>query len=924
MKHLIYKLLFVGFLISSQIGFSIPAYKGLIKLTQPDGTEINAYVYGDERLSWYSTEDKFTLLINNQGYFEYATLNYLNDLVPSGIIAKNQKDRSIQDINFLNSIPKDLRYSQDQIEVALQMTEFMETKLMKSQTIEGVSSGIRKLLVIMVDYPAGTYNSVTYNATSFSFTKQDFENLFNQVNYNYAQATGSVRDYFKATSYNKLDLQSTIAGPYTLPQPRPFYGAQSGQINDINSKQMIYDACNLANNDGIDFSNYDNDGDLKVDGVHVIYAGRGQHNSGETDAIWPHRGRLSPALVLDGVQIIDYSCSSEKRSFSDISGIGVHCHEFGHVLGLWDYYDTDYASNGISKTLSDFELMDGGAYNNSEKTPPLWNAYSLAQLGWADIYEIDSNMLVDIISLPAKDTNIIYKINTTTPNEYYLLQNRYRYKWDNYFFKDAGSLMGGLLLLHVDHNCQGFAEHNCINCYASHNGVRLVSADNNYNGVEYGGSWTFSSTGNLLFPGGSNIQTLGDNNTSSANLKSWAGANSGVEISNITYNQGQISFKVNGGADYGVKVHTFAATDISHTSATLNGSIENSILGDTNIIEAGIVIDTIPFPKYSSLNSYPISQRGDYTYSIQGLMPGMEYYYRTYGKNSNGISYGEDILFLTTSDNISGNFVLDSNFAACSTGEMPTIIGSSPIGGSGVYKYKWLESTDGIVFQETTSPGNKKDYTPSVMTQPTYFKRIAMSADKADTSAHKLVGIVDATVAGTIVPSLSSIKEGESTGDITLSGHSGNIEFWQRKKDSDLWATIQNTANINPFSEVIEEEGTYKYRVRVRNGACPFQYSNIIEIIVNTIGLDDIDGDKIQFSIYPNPNKGEFVVDLNSAEKSNLELVITNISGQILYNKKNIENKVNINLPNIQNGNYIIMIKDNEKVVGSKQIIITK
>ncbi|MDY0054232.1 MAG: hypothetical protein RBR79_06195, partial [Bacteroidales bacterium] len=189
MKHLIYKLLFVGFLISSQIGFSIPAYKGLIKLTQPDGTEINAYAYGDERLSWYSTEDKFTLLINNQGYFEYATLNYLNDLVPSGIIAKNQKDRSIQDINFLNSIPKDLRYSQDQIEVALQMTEFMETKLMKSQTIEGVSSGIRKLLVIMVDYPAGTYNSVTYNATSFSFTKQDFENLFNQVNYNYAQAT---------------------------------------------------------------------------------------------------------------------------------------------------------------------------------------------------------------------------------------------------------------------------------------------------------------------------------------------------------------------------------------------------------------------------------------------------------------------------------------------------------------------------------------------------------------------------------------------------------------------------------------------------------------------------------------------------------------------------------------------------------------
>lgn len=923
MKQLIFKMIFAALFLIAQTSYSIPAYKGLIKISQPDGTEINAYLNGDERLSWYSSEDKYTLLFNQEGYLEYATSSYLNDIIPSGIIAKSLDQRSIRDINFLNSIPKDLRYSQDQIQLAMQASEFMETKFKKVKTKDGLTSGIRKLLVILVEYPSGTYNSTAASAVPFSFSKQDFENVFNQLKYNHGGATGSVRDYYRATSYGKLDLQSTVVGPYILPQPRPFYGAQSGIRNDINSRQMIIDGCNMANND-IDFTQFDNDGDMKIDGVHVIFAGRGQHNSGETDAIWPHRGRLDPPLILDGLQLVDYSCSSEKRSFSEMSGIGVHSHEFGHVLGLWDYYDADYASNGISKTLSDFELMDAGAYNNNEKTPPLWNAYSLADIGWASIYEIDSNMLVDITSLPANDTNIIYKINTKTPGEYFLLQNRYRKGWDNYFFKDAGSLNGGLLLLHVDINCQGFAEHNCINCYANHNGVRLVSADNNYIGNESSTSWNFTKTGNLLFPGSSNIKTLGDNDVSSANLKSWTGDNSGVELSDITYNLGTISFKVNGGAKLGVKVHTFTPTNISNTSAKLKGSINPSTHGDTIIIEAGIVIDTIPFPRYGSSTSHLVSTRGDYNYDIINLLPGRNYYYRTYGKNSNGIAYGEDIEFLTSSDNITGNYILDSNFAACSTGEMPTIIGSSPIGGSSSFSYKWLESNDGQVFIETMSPGNKKDYTPSSMIVPTYFKRIVISADKIDTSSIKLVGIVDSTVAGMISAINTEINQGQSTGNITLSGHSGDVEFWQRKKNSDLWSTIPSSSSVNPFSETAEEVGEFKYRVRVRNGACPFQYSNIIEIKVKGVGLEDIKGDKLNFSIYPNPSKGSFILDLSSNYKDNLDLVITNINGQVIYSKQDLNKENSINIPNLDNGNYIILIKDKDRVVGSKQIIITK
>lgn len=922
MKRLFFKICFVAAILFAQVSFAVPAFKGLVKISQPNGIEISVYLHGDERLSWTSSEDNYTLLRNAQGNLEYAVKNTYDDLVPSGILAKNVNERSITDINFLSSVRKNLRYSETQINLALEATKMMENKNTKVTTKEGLTSGIRKLLVILVDYPSGTYNSQTVAAVPFTYTRERFENIFNQVGYNFGGATGSVRDYFRATSYGKLDLQSTIVGPFTLPQNRKFYGAESGQVNDINSKQMIIDALNLAN-PTVDFTQYDNDGDLKLDGIHVVYAGQGQHNGGGTDAIWAHRGRLSPALVLDGVQIVDYSCASEKRSYNEMSGIGVHCHEFGHVLGLWDYYDTDYEDNGVSKTLGDFETMDAGAYNNYEKTPPMYNAYSLLDLGWADVYEIDSNMLVDITSMPATDTNIVYKINTTTPGEYFLFQNRYREGWDQYFFSGAGSLMGGLLLLQVDKNTQGWST-NCFNCFSSHNGVKLVSADNTYNG--YGSSaWYYSSTSNLLFPGSSNITKISDTNTVSANLKSWAGANSKVDISNISFQTGgNITFKVNGGASYGVNVHTFAPTAIAHTSANLGGSIVPSTLGDTAIIEAGIVFDTLPFPRNNDNNTFPISQRGNFTYTVTNLQAGKEYYYRTYGKNSNGISYGENIKFLTTSDNITNNFILDSNFAACSSGEMPTVIGSIPVGGSGVYSYKWLQSTDSILFTETINPGNRKDYTPSTLTVPTYYKRIVLSADKVDTTTHKLVPIVDSTISGSIVGENSSIIQHESTGNITLSGHTGNIEFWQRKKGTDLWTSISASAMVNPFSEILDEVGTYQYRVRVRNGACPFKYSNSISLIVDEVSLTDVDNQKINFNIYPNPTNGVFTLDLGSESSASLNLSVINILGKVVFEKQNLSTKTPINIETAENGTYIIVLKEGDKIVGAKQIIIKK
>ncbi len=917
MKKIITRLLFIAILLISQVSMAIPAYTGLVQLSQPDGTEISAYLFGDERVSWIETEDNYTLMVNELGYLEYAVVDQNGDMSPSGIVAKNPSMRSVMDINFLSQTDKKIRYSKDQINIMLELTKSMETP--KSGGIEGLTVGIRKLLVILVEY----------SDLSFTYTRQQFENLFNQIGYTANSSTGSVRDYFAASSYGKLDLQSTVVGPFTLPNTQKFYGEKTANMNDINSKQMIIDACNLAD-PSVDFSIYDNDQNLIVDGVHIVYAGQGEHNGGGTNAIWAHRSKLGPQDFVsnEGIRIIDYSCASEKRSSSAMSGVGVHSHEFGHVLGLWDYYDSDYQANGISKTFGEYDVMDAGAYNNSEKTPPIYNAYSKIFLGWATPYIIDSNMLMDITSVHSTDSALIYQINTPTEGEYFLIENKDYTGWNRHvdamdYYINTSGVTNGLMALHIDEspNALGWGN-NCLNCYPERNSVKLMSADGIYQGSQSSTSWYYSAMSNMFYPGSSNITSLTDQTTT--NLISWDGSPSNVAITDITrLPNKQITFKTNGGADYGVIVNTIGASQVTYNSVDLSGSVSASLLGDATIIEQGFVLNTSPYPRVSDMKFNVAGQTPAFNYSVVGLNPGVRYYVRAYGMNANGVSYGEQISFITTSDAISNNAIIDSNFAACETGEMPTLIGTEPLGGSGQYRYRWLESNDGVNWIITKNSGINRDYTPSQMTSPTYYKRVALSAEKSDTSQHKYIPVVPMTVAGDVTIENDTINLNGQTGAITLTNNVGDVVLWQRKDGNAQWASI-NVGAVTSFSQNLDESGTYQYRVRVRNGACPSKTTSPVSIFVNQIGLNDIDKDLINFNVYPNPTSGEFTLDIKTESGKAVDMQLVNLLGKTVYAKSDINSKTNINVSSLENGAYIMVIRDGKRIVGRKQIQIIK
>jgi M6 family metalloprotease-like protein len=313
-----------------------------------------------------------------------------------------------------------------------------------------------------------------------------------------------------------------------------YYGANTGSGGfDVNPRALVNEAVNLAN-PNVDFSEFDNDNDGVVDGVYVIYAGYGEEAGASADAIWAHKWGLSPSVQLDGVWISTYSCSAELRgnSGTGLSRIGVICHEFGHVLGAPDYYDTNYGTGGSYTGTGWWDMMAGGSWNNGGATPAHHNGYTKWKYyNWTTPQELTISSTFSLKN--AVDFPESYIISSQTTNEFWLLENRQQTGFDAY-------LPGhGMIIYHVDENGIATAG-NEIN--ATHPQYMYpVAANASANPPDYG---TINSS-SCPFPGTGDKTAFTDDTTPRA--YSWAGQPTYKPVSNIAETSGVIYFDFLGG-----------------------------------------------------------------------------------------------------------------------------------------------------------------------------------------------------------------------------------------------------------------------------------------------------------------------------------------------------------------------------------------
>ncbi|MBO4850369.1 MAG: M6 family metalloprotease domain-containing protein [Prevotella sp.] len=374
----------------------------------------------------------------------------------------------------------------------------------------GNYTGKKKGLIILVNFQ------------DVKFKEQNnlelWKRIANEKNFNYGNFKGSMYDYFYAQSDSIFELQFDVVGPVSVSKEQSYYGTNTNQGDDMYPATMVAEACKLVDSQ-VNFADYDWDGDKYVDQVYVVYAGKGEADSGISYTIWPHAWSLSAAhyygdgpgtLTLDKVKIDTYACGGELNgSTGKVAGIGTMCHEFSHCLGYPDFYDTDYSGG---QGMGYWDLMDGGAYNGDGYQPCGYTSYERWMAGWRKPVELKKTKTVSRMKATEKggESYIIY--NDANSNEYYLLENRQLTGWD-------ASLPGkGLLIIHADYNATAW-NNNTPNDNPSHQRMTWVAADNKYqyyvdNGVKY---YTFEGMANDPFPYGS-VNAFNKNTTPAAKL----------------------------------------------------------------------------------------------------------------------------------------------------------------------------------------------------------------------------------------------------------------------------------------------------------------------------------------------------------------------------------------------------------------------
>jgi hypothetical protein len=71
-----------------------------------------------------------------------------------------------------------------------------------------------------------------------------------------------------------------------------------------------------------------------------------------------------------------------------------------------------------------------------------------------------------------------------------------------------------------------------------------------------------------------------------------------------------------------------------------------------------------------------------------------------------------------------------------------------------------------------------------------------------------------------------------------------------------------------------------------------------------------------EFSLYPNPNKGNFTVKFNSASQNNVGITVHDMRGRIIFDNSYDNTGLfsqNIQLDNAQSGVYLVTVKNGDR-----------
>lgn len=478
---------------------AVPPERRLQTLTQPDGTTIQVYRHGSWRTDFFTTADGRVLVRGGDKGLYYAEVGG-EGLQASKVLAHELPNRTSAEADYLStnrlSETTASKYITPIKKVgnARRVIGASTSDGLGSYGVSGVgavpSQGDVRIPVIMVEFSDRKFKTTT--------TIEKMQRYYTETGYSEETGSvGSVRDYFMAQSGGMFRPEFVVVAKVTLGSSYSYYGSND---NNDGYFDVTRDAVTRAKAQGVDFSEFAIDGAVPL--VSIFYAGPGEATGGDDDSLWPCEADINTTIA--GTKFS--SCFIGNEIYGDVNatelqGIGVFCHEFGHALGLPDFYCTDYNHSAV--TMGYWSVMCSGCYipDGRGRAPMGYTAYERSVLGWLDIPELTA---ADSVSLhpfgSTEGPSAVLIRNDNNQREYFILENRQPGTW---YPSNFGR---GMFVTHVTFNSDAW-RYNNLNNEASKLRCTFVPA----NGTKSGRATSD------LFPFGSHT-SLGPNTTPSLTL----------------------------------------------------------------------------------------------------------------------------------------------------------------------------------------------------------------------------------------------------------------------------------------------------------------------------------------------------------------------------------------------------------------------
>ena len=458
---------------------AMPAKPGWHTVTQSDGTVLKVQAVGNAFNNAILTEDGLMVARGTDGSFYYNSS--VTGLTTT--LAHEAGQRTPAEMAFVEAQRHVLTMpAQSRIQRHGRADRFGVGGSNADSDVP--AQGYRRIPIILVEFKDKKFNNTRQGIIDAMLTGNE-----------------SVGQYFRDQSNGLYEPDFDVYGIYTLSQNREYYGGHQGSNSDKALGAFVTEAVELAAADGVSFNPYDTNSDDYCDVVIVIYAGVGeaQASTNHPESIWPCNWDLNSAAYYSmggngafrpntgDPYVNTFAVFNELHGSNDngttIDGIGTFTHEFGHCLGLPDFYDT---GGGNHYGMGDWDIMCLGCYNNDGFTPPGYSAYEKVFMGWIDYITPQPGTYYTLPVFNQKQAATDKALCITSDineNEYFIIENRKKQGWDRYAPGE------GIMITHITYNADRWWANTPNN--EDIQLITLMNADN---------SWSYYDEGADLWP----------------------------------------------------------------------------------------------------------------------------------------------------------------------------------------------------------------------------------------------------------------------------------------------------------------------------------------------------------------------------------------------------------------------------------------